>query len=778
MDDKLVTYKKIYWERANPFVKELFRQVRIKLTGSEDGELEPHHFIEPIIKNIGKRTLCEYFGISPKRSDNCRISYLDLLSEHIGKKDFEFFVLSEKEKQERISTIPQRLNTDFDGPELSSNIAAGKAPLLKVVRRLTNSADLKYGICQILFNLYPKLQEVNNLGSGIDFFTLDIEGKNIEFAFKILDFKYDPFDSHQLNQCRQVIEKIKKIPAPVLSFVLICNTLTSTSEYKTILDEIGELQNTGKAGNAKFYDIKSFLIKEVAENIDIKIRDRIVESNQKFKDQFQNQMDQNFYIEDIPFTIDPDSKKYSNPVGYLVESSIRQKNKYSEPEYSLRKQPVPGFIQKKGWNFVISEFGFGKTSLLLNLYKKLNQNNILSVFLPLSFFRERSLYSTSSICWIVLEILFDERKFDRDQNFDRLMAGVLRSMLGKRCDLILLFDGLDEHHSAYTAEGLQDIFRGAAKLSTECFFTMRKEFWDDKQENFRNALEPIKKKRQFYSLLEWSDFEILKFIDEYIEKGGIEKAETARIKEFRKLVELNKYDQFYGDIPRRPLFLKMLIVDVVTNRIKKRSLAEIYEQYLVEKFRIDRKSQFSESIRSPLRMEKTEDRYKVLNRIFYVLEKAAAQMFVITKESECILTYSVEENKIEKIKFLKEKEFRVTEILMNSILVPFGKREIEGFHLKFAHKSFQEYFFARAIYTTLIDPNSSDRLSHILKSKHSDGVVIFLKGIIDSKRDKKPEFEYCIHTLSEMNDENLTPTSLLSLLIGHFSGDIQNFMSG
>lgn len=778
MDDKLVTYKKIYWERANPFVKELFRQVRIKLTGSEDGELEPHHFIEPIIKGIGKRTLREYFGVSLERSPNCRISNLDLLSEYIGKKNFEAFVLSEKEKQERISTIPQSLNTAIDGPELSSNIAAGKAPLLKVVKKLMNSADLKYEVYQILISIYPKLQVNNNPESGIDFFTLDMEGKNIEFAFKILDFKNAPFDNRQLDRCRQVFEKIKSLPEPVFSFVLICNTLTSTPEYKTILDETGELQNTGKAENAKFYDVKSFLIKEVAENIDIEIRNRIVESNQKFKDQFQKQMDQYFYVEDVPFTIDQDSKKHSNPVGYLAESSVRQKNKYSELEYSLRKQPASGLDPRKGWNFVISEFGFGKTSLLLNLYKKLNQNNILSVFLPLSFFRERSLHSTNDICRIVLEILFDERKFDYARNFDRLMAGVLKSMLGKRCDLILLFDGLDEHHSAYTAEGLQDIFRGTAKLSAECFFTMRKEFWDDKQENFRAALKPISKRYQFYSLSEWSDVEILKFIDEYIEKGGIEKAETERINEFRELVRHNNYDQFYGDIPRRPLFLKMLIVDIKNNRIKKRSLAEIYEQYLIEKFRFDRLSQFSNKIRTPLRMEKTEDRYKVLGKIFHVLEKAAALTFVITKENECILLPYVKENKIEdEIQILKEKEFFVTEILMNSILVPLDKRNIDEFCLKFAHKSFQEYFFARSIYTTLIEPNNSDGLSYILKSKHSNGVVTFLKGIIDSKRGKKAEFDRCIRALSEMKEDNLNPTSLLSHLTGHFSGDIQNLIS-
>lgn len=778
MNDELMTNKKHTWDKENPSVQELFKQVKAKLGGGEE-KLEPKDIIILFSKTgIGKRTLNEYFGLTKPRSRYCLISNLNALAKFIEKKDFDTFVLSEKEKQERIPTIPQSLNTDLDTSELSSNIAAGKAPLLKTVERLMNSANLKDEIYQILINIYPKLHVDYNPDGGIDFFAVDLEGKNIEFAFKILDFRNAPFDNHQLNQCRQIIEKIKKLPAPVFSFVLLCNTLTCTPEYKTILHEIGELQNTGKTEIARFYDIKSFLIKEVAENIDIEIRNKIVESNQKFKELFQSQMDQYFYVEDVPFTIEPDSKKHSNPVGYLAESSIRQKNNYSELEYSLRKQPASGLDPDKGWNFVISEFGFGKTSLLLNLYNKLNRNNILSVFLPLSFFRERSLYSTNDICRIVLEILFDDRKFDYHRNFDRLMAGVLKSMLGKRNDLILLFDGLDEHHAAYTPKGLQNIFLGTAKLSAECFFTMRKEFWDDKQENFSSALGPIKKKHQFYSLSEWSNTEILKFIDEYFAKGGIEKAETERINEFRELVKHNNYDQFYGDIPRRPLFLKMLIVDIKNNRIKKRSLAEIYEQYLVEKFRIDRKSQFSNKIRTPLKLEKTEDRYKVLGKIFQVLEKAAALTYYITTEKECLLKPYITENQIEEeIQILKEKEFGVTEILMNSILVPSGKRNNNEFCLKFAHKSFQEYFFARSIYTTLIRPNYPDVLSRILRSKHSNGVVTFLKGIIDSKRCNKAEFESCFCTLSEMKEDNLNPNSLLSHLTNYFSDDTQNLIS-
>lgn len=690
-----------------------------------------------------------------------------------NEKEQDGIVCEKKEKQENSFLQSSKIATIE--PELSSNIAASKASFSKVVGNLINSANFKEDIYQLLFNLYPNLQKNSNLESEIDFFTTDEENGNIEFAFTALNFNYRSFNKSQLDRCRKVLEQIKKMKNPVYSFVLVCNTLTNTDEFKMIKKETEDLVIIGKAESAGFHDIRSFLKNEITGNIDIEIRSKIVESNQKFKDQFQQQMDQYFYVEEIPFSIEPDSQVRKNPIAYLAESPVQHKNKFSELEYSLRMQRFSRSDSSEKWNFIVSEFGFGKTSLLLNLYKKLNESNILSIFLPLNFFKERSLYTKRNVSEIVLEILFRERVFEYGQNFDHLMVGTLDNMLERRSDLILLFDGLDEHKSAYSADGLLHIFRATAKLSTECFFTMRKEFWDDKQGNFMTALAPIKKKYQFYSLLEWSDTEILKFVDEYLEKENIGDTEAVRVNEFRKLVVLKQYDKFYGDIPRRPLFLKMLIVDIVTNRIKKRSLAEIYEQYLQQKFDIDRVSQFSGKKRTSLRMEKTEDRKKVLERIFYVLEKAAANMFAITVEKECILTASVKESKIEEIKFLKEREFRMTEILMNSILVPLGKREVGGLELKFAHKSFQEYFFARAIYTTLTESDSHDNLIRILKSKHSDGVVTFMKGIIDSKRGRKAEFDNCIYTLLKMNSQDLAPDSLLGLLINHLFDDIKSF---
>jgi Predicted NTPase (NACHT family) len=692
-------------------------------------------------------------------------------------KDPDAIVINEKEQQKQISVVPKSIVPLINDPELSSNLSASKAAFNKVVGNLIRSADFKEDIFELLFELYPSLQKNSNLESDIDFFTTDGENGGLEFAFTAFNFNYKPFDKYQIDRCRKVLNQIKKLEKPVYSFVLVCNTLTNTDEFKSIKAETEELVTMGKAEFASFHDIRSFLEKQITENIDIEIRSKIVESNQQFKDQFQQQMDQHFYVEEIPFFIEPDAQVHKNPVTYLAQSPIQHKNKFLELEYAVRMQRFSRNDSSEKWSFIVSEFGFGKTSLLLNLFKKLDESNILSIFLPLSFFRERSLYTTRDVSKIVLEILFRERDFDYGRNYDQLMSGIMDNMLERRSDLILLFDGLDEHKLAYTPDGLAHLFRATAKLSAECFFTMRKEFWDDKHNNFKMALAPIKKKYQFYSLLEWSESEISKFINEYLEKEHVGETEAARVNEFKELVILNQYSQFYGDIPKRPLFLKMLIADIVSNRIRKRSLAELYEQYLGQKFDIDRIGQFTGETRTSLRMEEMEDRGKVLSRIFYVLEKAAANMFAITSEKECILITSVKESKIEEIKYLKEKEFMVTEILMNSILVPMGKRERGEIELKFAHKSFQEYFFARSIYTVLVESDNAERLAPILHSKLNDSVVTFMKGIIDSKRTKSDEFNYCIYSLSEMNSDDLPSDSLLSHLLNYLSDDIQKLNS-
>lgn len=761
------------WEKSNPIVQELFKQVKTKLNGPQQEDLKPDDIlILSSVTKVCKRTLNDYFGLGNSRGVSCQISILNELAKFIKKTDFQTFVLEEKNKRNQPLTLSEEIQPKFDLSDLSSNIA-GKAALLSVVKNLTNSADLKDGIYNILSNLYSSLHINQNTESGIDLFTYDSTGKNIEFAFKILDFKNASFDSNQLLKCQQAIEKFKRLTHPVFRYVLICNTRTDTVEYKTIISEIRELETEKKAKTANFYDIKSFLIKEVAEHIDIEIRDRILASNQKFREQFQKQMDQNFYVEAVPFTINQNLKKHYNPIAYLSELPVRLGNKYTELEYSLRKQTEPGLISEKGWNFIISEFGFGKTSLLLNLYKKLYQNKILSIFLPLSFFKEKTLYTASSICKIILEILFEKRDLDIKGDYNTLMVGVLKSMLIKRKDIVLLFDGLDEHYYAYTREGLNHIFTGIKKLESQCFLTMRKEFWDDRQGDFIPVLKTVNKNHNLLFLPEWSDYEILNFVDEYAKKGNIDDIEKERINEFRVLIKKSNYHQFYGDIPKRPLFLKMLIIDIKNNQIRKRNLSEIYEQYLKEKFNIDRLNMLTGKTRTRIRLEGPDGGDKILAKIFSILEKAASCMFAITKENECIMMPSINENVLEaEIQSLKEKEFSITEILLNSILVPFDKRSINEFYLKFAHKSFQEYFFARAAYYMLKQPNHPDNLHPVFKSKTSDGVVTFLKGIIESKREKKTEFSNFIKSLSKIKIEDISSTSLIGILLDYFSKDI------
>jgi len=765
--------KKEYLKRMSPVMQELLKQIRFKLTGSSSDFLNREQYL--LLKrktNIGFRTLHELFGNYKWRSDSIYLSNADSLTNFLTKTQFELYV---DEFYSKLFTTTNKL--EIQGESVDSELTRrilGSAIIRKVIFELSKSDNLKEEIFRISNSLYSNLQRNINVENGIDMFTYDLSGKEIEFAFAILDFKNTPFSQDHLKKCKLIIKRIEESRQSVFSFYLICNSLTNTEEYREISKDLERLQHDQKVEYVEVFNIRSY-VKHVLEHIDIEIRNKILQSNQEFKDDYQRRMNQNFYLADIPYKNYKSDITLSNPIKYLSNERINIKVNHAELDYSINRETLlkDTDTKIKNWTFIISEFGFGKTSLLLNLFDKLNARNILSIFLPLSQFDKKSFYSTNELCRSILKILYTDREFDFESPFDQLMLADFKNMMEKRTDLILLFDGLDEHHYAYQAKDLQQIFRCIKKLRPECFFTMRKEFWDDKQGNFRSALQEVSMDGEILFLSEWSNLEIINYVDQYIVKVNLDDTQKRNINDFKELVYNNNYDRYYGDIPKRPLFLDMVIQDISSDQIKQRNLAEIYELYLVKKFDFDRRAIFGNNQRSPLQLESSEDRDKVLSKIFLVLEKTASLMFYNNEQNECVFLNSIRETQIESyIDLLKWKEFSITEILLNSILVSFSKRNVEGLEVKFSHKSFQEYFIAKYLFRILKENNGDQRDFDMFRFRYSNGIENFLIGLIDKCQDHKPNFIKCLMMISSLYSDSYHKSSIIRILMSKYKSSI------
>ncbi len=93
----------------------------------------------------------------------------------------------------------------------------------------------------------------------------------------------------------------------------------------------------------------------------------------------------------------------------------------------------------------------------------------------------------------------------------------------------------------------------------------RSEFWSLRKADFANAIgdvariaEPRRFRMKMVELLPWSNRQIATLAQRY-RSMVTAPGEQSRLDEFCALVLSDAYETIYGDIPRRPLFLAMLL---------------------------------------------------------------------------------------------------------------------------------------------------------------------------------------------------------------------------
>ena len=128
------------------------------------------------------------------------------------------------------------------------------------------------------------------------------------------------------------------------------------------------------------------------------------------------------------------------------------------------------------------------------------------------------------------------------------------------------------------------------ELQTDCLISLRKEFWDDRTGDLQSIFSKYRKYNSVINLIDWTNKEILNFIKEFELSEGV--LNNKNILQFKQIVKDNNFEEFFGDIPKRPLFLKMILQDVVAGNITSKSLQQLYENYLIEKFIRDREGSF------------------------------------------------------------------------------------------------------------------------------------------------------------------------------------------
>lgn len=324
-----------------------------------------------------------------------------------------------------------------------------------------------------------------------------------------------------------------------------------------------------------------------------------------------------------------------------------------------------------------------------------------------------------------------------DRFVESIYEGMLKLVASKLlesedAEMVLVIDGLDESQLISSPVGFKYFVDSLATVRAPIVLTMRTEFWAKRREEFRAAfvsslndnavsLSPGYRKREG-SILElnlWQDEQMTGFV---MEHGVNEPPERkTRIAELTTLIREGKFEKLYGDIPRRPLFLRMLTDRVAKIGLSATSRARLFYDWIFDKLRRDRTgpTKWNQANTRVGILEDIESVDSTLRLAWDAMVSAAGVMHEVTNGKLVLRpVISLDELALAIPWFNAHKHQLRLEL--NSLLtfdsMGFGMAD----QVRFAHFSFQEFMFSwRTVFSN----------SLVLEAELPDEIVLWQAAI-------------------------------------------------
>jgi len=541
---------------------------------------------------------------------------------------------------------------------------------------------------------------------GIDAYTKKYNGKEYHQAYQFKGFEVNEISSSQKSQIKKSIKNFSQRKEVFDEFILVVNIHLHKEDLRKELENYFYSFDANMSVTYISLDSNQFLkyLKVIYTEF---LNNNFKVSNEILVDSYKKSMNQEFYYNEVPHEVEYKSRIHAanNPSEFVLSQIFDRSDD----------------LKISNWYFVKSEFGFGKTSLANNLAEQLIHKNIIALYLPIialssEAFANYTVFAKEllkkSLPWIL------DTYEENDPAFS-LLTQFFKQILATPNKIIIILDGLDEHQFCYKLNKLKILFSTLNHMTCNLILTLRSEFFNERYLDIQQSLPKPENKIYNLELLEWTDNDILSYIDLLVSTED-------SVKLFRERINSGLYKKFYGDIPKRPLFLKMLISDIKENEAID-NISILYERYFLKKFQIDQSGYLDKPLERPLDMKGGFiDHAK---RLMNCTSEIAALMVNL---EDGTLTEFTTEQEIEHL-LTKYKISSLIELTQNSVLVPFNIKSFRDYKLKFAHKSFQEFFIAKF----LVDELVNDKLDESFNIEYQTSVITFFNGYLKSNQELK-----------------------------------------
>jgi hypothetical protein len=266
--------------------------------------------------------------------------------------------------------------------------------------------------------------------------------------------------------------------------------------------------------------------------------------------------------------------------------------------------------------------------------------------------------------------------------------------------VFLVVDGLDESIFFSHRGGLQWLFNALLDVEVPVVLAARTEFWLKKLGDFETSFgigAQVRGTRQslrstrLVELTPWTNAEIQTYSLRYRD-ALTDNASRSHIEEFLSLVDADRYNEFYGDIPRRPLYLNYILDTVAVSGIRAFGRRELLLEWSEQKIRRD--VAVGEGAGRVAIVGQDEGVTATVDLSFRIMKRAAKLMSRISESDLEMLPDCFEDDLRRAVEELKAvTDF--TGLVLQSLLVPLPRAIGETrMRLRFAHQVHQELFLA------------------------------------------------------------------------------------
>lgn len=506
----------------------------------------------------------------------------------------------------------------------------------------------------------------------------------------------DELGKSQIDQCLKSIESFQKGGLTTDHYIIVHNRTGKNQEFRRAVQEkLKTLEDSGKAKKAELWSRQQFA-QEAFESVYRRCMLNLPLFNvSKFR---------NFeLIEKVqwePIANVPLKSSILSVDQYRLAKSGKDESKVADPCREI-------LTADENISILVGPAGYGKSTTAF----RLAQTDTRKVIYVPAAAITKNVHTTADLLKEVFnleDMLHDSLPEDRAVHEMVARAVFSKLLKQKETPLLMIVDGLDESVFFARKGGLQHLFNLIKEdVAIPVVLTARSEYWHNKEVDFSTCFGPVSKKSprkvrefRFIELQEWNEDAMLNLVRQ-VKQQTSEQGSLARIDRLEKLISSNQYGEFYGDIPKRPLFLRFIVETVLETDPHKVGRAQLFREWTCQKILRDlgNPKQFG-GRRIPILSEQNDR--TTIEIAFIAMTNAAALMTRVEKGAIDLLPFC----RLDRLSTSHPRLNNISDSLgvtLNSLLIPISTSLGEASQIGFAHRSFQEYFLARAINEKVID---------------------------------------------------------------------------